>query len=241
MSARARAASLLAEHLSAAVGMPVAIVWDNPSGRPAAGVWRLEWVDGPTTTTMRTLAAQHARWVRPLDTTTLRYSRTHTPPAWAAALLTMAERGELPDTPGEAVALVEYDLHDTDATAWATIWPVAVDLARHCDQRPALMAATLIQGSVTKPCHETDPHRCGHCGIALPTPAGTGRPRRWCSTGCRQAARRQTGPVTKPRHETFCAACGDPIRPTATGRGRRRRWCTPACRTRAWRTRGRTH
>jgi hypothetical protein len=239
MSARARAASLLAEHLTTAAGLPVTIGWDNPSDRPGAGAWHVEWVDGPTVATMRALAAEHAQWVRPLDVTTLRHSRTLTPTAWAAALLAMAERGELPATASEAVALVEYDLRDTNATAWALHWPAALDLTRHCDERPPAMAAALIEAGVTKPRHEISPHHCGHCGATLPPPAGTGRPRRWCSTGCRQAARRQTGTITKPRYETFCAACGESITPTSTGRPRR--WCSPACRSRGWRTRGDTH
>ncbi len=30
--------------------------------------------------------------------------------------------------------------------------------------------------------------RCGWCGRPLPTPAATGRPRRWCRASCRQRA-----------------------------------------------------
>jgi hypothetical protein len=57
MSARARAASRLAEHLTIAAGVTVAVGWDNPSG----GAWRVEWVDGPTVTAMRALTADHTR------------------------------------------------------------------------------------------------------------------------------------------------------------------------------------
>jgi hypothetical protein len=239
VSAQARAAGRLADHLATTAGLPVVLGWDNPSGRPGDGRWRVEWTDGPTTATMRTLTAQHARWVPPLDITVLRYSRQYTPTAWAAALIAMAGRGELPDTPGQAVALVEYDLHDTDASDWAPHWPAALDLAHRGQLRPAFIAEALIAAGVTKPRHETDPHRCRHCGDVLPEPANVGRPRRWCSPACRQAARRQTSPVTKPRHETSCNACGEPITPSNTGRPRR--WCSPTCRTRGWRTRGGAH
>lgn len=239
MSARARAAGRLAEHLTTSAGLPVSVDWE-PGRRRADGSWRVEWSDGPTVEAIRALAAEHARWVRPLDTTALRYSRQYSPTAWAAALIAMAERGELPDTTNEAIGVVEYDLHHTHATAWTPHWPAALDLAHRGQQRPFLIAELLITDGVTKPRHETSPDRCGHCRTPLLSEAGgAGRPRRWCSPACRQAARRQTSTVTKPRYETLCAACGDPITPSSTGRPRR--WCSPACRTRQWRTRGGTH
>jgi hypothetical protein len=239
MSARSRAAANLAWHLGDATGVDVNVGWDNPSGRPGDGLWRVAWTDGPSVPTMHALATQNARHVRPLDAATLRYSRRYTPTAWAAALIAMAHHGELPDTASLAISLVEHDLHDTDATAWAPHWPAAIELAQLGEQRPALIAETLIAAGVTKLCHETNPRPCGHCSSAMPEPASTGRPRRWCSPACRQAARRATGAVTKPRYETFCAACAEPITTTATGRPRR--WCSPACRTRAWRTTRGTH
>jgi len=240
MSARSRAAANLAWQLADATGVNVNIGWDNPSGRPSDGVWRVAWTDGPAVATMRALAAQHARHGRPLDIATLHYSRHYTPTAWAAALIAMAHRGDLPATASQAIGLVEHDLHDTDATAWAPHWPAAIELAQLGQQRPALIAQTLIPAGVTKLRHETSPHRCGNCGITLPEPADTGRPRRWCSPTCRQAARHTGSTVTNPRYETHCAGCGEPV--TTTGTGRPRRWCSPACRTRAWRARGgRTH
>jgi hypothetical protein len=174
MSSRSRAAVNLAWHLSDTTGVDVNVGWDNPSGRPGDGAW----VDGPTVATMRTLAAKHARWVRPLDIAALRYSRRYTPTAWAAALIAMAHRGDLPATASQATGLVEHDLHDTDATAWAPLWSAATELAELGEQRPAPTAEALIATGVTKPCHETSPHRCGHCGNAMADPANTGRPRR---------------------------------------------------------------
>jgi hypothetical protein len=185
MSARSRAATNLAWHLTDKTGIAVRVGWDNPSGRPGDGVWRAEWVDGPTITTMQALAAEHVRWLAPLDLTALRYSRRFTPTAWAAALIAMAERGELPDNASETVALVEYELHNTDATAWAPLWPTAIELAQRCNERPTQMAEALLTAAVTKPRHETRPSHCDHCGASLSTPARTGRPRRWCTAACR--------------------------------------------------------
>ena len=34
---------------------------------------------------------------------------------------------------------------------------------------------------------------CAMCSAALPVPAATGRPRRWCSAACRSAAHRRRG------------------------------------------------
>jgi hypothetical protein len=239
VTARARCARALAEHLTDTTAIPVAVFWNNPTGRPGHGIWHVQWTDGPTTTAMRAHATAHARWVAPLDITTLRWSRQYTTIAWAAALLTRAERGALPDTATEAVALTEYDLHDTDAATWtASIMRSATELAHHGD--PHQIAATLIAAGVTEPRNETPPPtaattRCAHCAKALPTPASAGRPSRWCSPACRQAAHRQRTTVTKPRNETQCPACGQPISTAATGRPART--CSPACRTRIWRTR----
>jgi hypothetical protein len=79
---------------------------------------RLEWTDSPTTATMRSIAAAHARYLTPLKLATLRWSRQYSPTAWAAALLTHADNRTLPDTAHQAVALVEYDLHELDTTNW---------------------------------------------------------------------------------------------------------------------------
>ncbi|MBN1174617.1 MAG: hypothetical protein JXA67_20805 [Micromonosporaceae bacterium] len=245
MSARARAAATLATHLSQAIGTPVVICWDNPTRRPAGGHWRVEWTDGPITATMRGIAAAHARWVTPLEVTKLRWARQYSPTAWAVALLAHAGQATLPDTAGEAVALVEYDLPELDATRWdPATHRAAADLASRHHGDLHQMATAIIAASVTKPGNETPPaartstRHCSHCQHPMPTPAATGRPARWCSPACRQAAHRQRGTVTKPRNETPCPACGQPIPTTATGRPAR--WCSPACRTRAWRTRPRS-
>jgi hypothetical protein len=197
VSGRGRAGRALAEHLADATGTPVVITWDNPSGRPGHGAWQVEWTDGPTTAAMRALATDHARWVAPLDITTLRWSRQYTARAWAAALLTRAGNGTLPDTASEAVGLVEHDLHDTDAATWtSTTRHASVDLAHRSDGDPRQMAAALIAAAVTKLGNETPPSadpptRCAHCAGALPTPAPTGRPSRWCSSTCRTRAWRE--------------------------------------------------
>lgn len=243
MSARARAAATLATHLADATATPVNICWDNPTRRPGGGHWRVEWTDGPTTATMRSLAAAHARWVTPLEVTKLRWARQHSPTAWAVALLAHAKQATLPGAAGQAVALAEYDLHELDATGWdPATRAAAADLAgaHHGDLHQ--MATALIAAGVTKHGDETPPAaraptgHCGHCQRPMPTPAATGRPARWCSPACRQAAhRQQRGTVTKPRNQTPCPVCGQPVPTAATGRPAR--WCSPACRTQAWRTR----
>jgi hypothetical protein len=197
MSGRGRAARALAEHLTDATSTPVTISWDNPSGRPGSGAWRVEWTDGPTAAALRGIAVAHARWVAPLDITTLRWSRQYTPRAWAAALLTRAANNTLPNTASEAVALVEYDLFDTDTNAWtSSTLRAAADLAHRTDGDTRRAAAALIVTAVTKRRDETPPAaepptRCAHCAGALPTPAPTGRPSRWCSPACRTRAWRQ--------------------------------------------------
>jgi hypothetical protein len=242
MSSRAHAARRLAEHLSTATATPVTACWDNPTGRPAHGAWRIQWADGPTVTTMRALATAHARLTTPLDLATVRFTRHHTSLTWAVVLLAHARAATLPATATAALALVEYDLADTDTT---TLTPAdraaATDLTRRGHHDPKQMA-TLLLSRVTKPHHQTPPPTtvarpaCPHCGRHLPAAAATGRPARWCSPTCRQAAHRQrTATVTKPRTETTCPVCGQPIHTAATGRPAR--WCSPTCRTRAWRTR----
>lgn len=158
MSGRPRCARALAEHLTDHAATPVTISWDNPSGRPGHGSWRVEWTDGPTTTTMRALAADHARFLAPLDVTTLRWSRQYTPRAWAAALLTRAANNTLPDTAAEALALAEHDLHDTDTATWTTSTVrAAADLAHRNDSSPTRMAAAVLTEHATKRCNEIPP------------------------------------------------------------------------------------
>jgi hypothetical protein len=242
---RARAARRLAEHLSGVSGVRVVVGWDNPSGRPGRGGWRVEWTDGPAVAAMRALAAAHARYVVGLDVTALCWARRYTPLAWAAALLAQARAGVLADTAGQAVTLAEYDLPDVELTGSAVGCDAAGELVRRGHGDPRQMATVLLAAGVTKPGDETArvggrSTRCGRCGGDLPAPAATGRPARWCSAACRQAAhRQQVAGVTKRRHETSCPGCGRPV--TVAGTGRPARWCSPACRTRAWRTRTGNH
>jgi hypothetical protein len=206
MTSRGRAARALADHLTATTGTAVTAGWDNPAGRPGHGHWRVEWTDGPTTTAMRAAADGHARFLRPLDAGTLTWARQHSPAAWAAALLTRAANNTLPDTPSHAVALIEYDLHDTDTTTWTpATMRAAAELARRHDGDPRRIAAALLTTGAMKPRNETPPSpasrppastpaRCAHCATAMPTPAATGRPARWCSPACRTRAwRKQRG------------------------------------------------
>ena len=201
MSARARAADTLATHLSDAADTPVVICWDNPTRRPGQGTWRVEWTDGPTTATMRSIAADHARWVTPLKITTLRWARQYSPTAWAVTLLAHARQATLPGTAHQAIALVEYDLPELDATSWDPATRAAADhLARRHHGDLHQIATAIITASVTKPSNETPPappattRHCGHCQHPIPTPAATGRPARWCSPACRTRAWR-----TQPR------------------------------------------
>jgi hypothetical protein len=158
VTGRARGARALAEHLTDTTATPVTTSWDNPSGRPGHGTWRVEWTDGPTTTTMQALATGHARWVAPLDVTTLRWSRQYTARAWAAALLTRAANNTLPDTASETIALIEYDLHDTDAATWsANTMRAATDLAHRNDSSPTRMAAAVLTNHTAKRCNEIPP------------------------------------------------------------------------------------
>ncbi len=216
MTTRARSARALAEHLTDTTGTPVTIGWDNPSGRPGHGAWRVEWTDGPTTTAILALATGHARWVTPLDVTTLRWSRQYTPRAWAAALLTRAGNNTLPDTAAEAVALAEHDLHDTDAATWTTsTMRAAADLAHRNDANPTRMATAILTNHAARRCNET------------PT-----------ATTTRADEYRYSPPEAAPTCPTHpgCAIvrchrfrCDTPVH-ILNQPGRPRRFCSPACR-----------
>jgi hypothetical protein len=217
MSSRSRAARALAEHLSHAAATPVTVSWHHPTRQPGHGAWRVEWTDGPTVTTLRRLATAHAPHLAPLDLTTLQWSRQHTPTAWAAALVTRAQQATLPDTATEALALAEHDLSTTNGAQWTpTILRAAADLAHHHDN-PHQIAAALIAAGVTKHRDETPasaprPTRCAHCAGALPTPARTGRPSRWCSPACRTRAWRQRHTTGRPSSPASGATTPTPNR-----------------------------
>ena len=235
MSSRSRAAANLAYHLNTKVDVRLRVSWDNPSGRPGLGAWRIEWTDGPTVATMRGHAEDLVRFCRPLNIDMLRFSRPTTRQAWAAAMLTLAHRGQLPQHPASALAAAEHELSDTDTADWHYHWDHAGQLVEQADEDLYEVVA-LVHTTVTKPRHETPPHTppgaCQHCAAPLAT-TGTGRPARYCGPPCRQAAHRARDTVTKPRNETRCATCGRAFTPT--GIGRPARHCSPACRTRAWR------
>lgn len=235
MSSRSRAADNLAYHLSAELGIAVSLAWDNPSGRPGHGAWCVRWADGPTITAMRTDAEHFVRYCRPLRIEMLRFSRSTTLQAWAAAMLALAHRGELPDLPASAVGLAEAELIDTDTAEWPHLWTHAGQLVEQANQNLYKIVA-LVHASVTQPCHETDPaaapRTCQHCAVPL-APSGTGRPARYCGSACRQAAHRADRNVTKRSHETTCTTCGRAFTPNSVGRPARH--CSPTCRTRAWR------
>lgn len=216
MTGRARSARALAEHLTDTTATPVTIGWDNPSGRPGHGAWRVEWTDGPTTPAMRALAVGHARFLAPLDVTTLRWSRQYTPRAWAAALLTRAENNTLPDTAPAAVALAEYDLHDTDATTWtSTTLHVAADLAHRNDSSPLRMATAVLTNHAPKRCNEIPLATTLNADEYRYSPAKTSHA---CPThpGC-----------VIVRCQRFL--CDRPVH-ILNQRGRPRRFCSPACR-----------
>jgi hypothetical protein len=230
MSSRSRAAADLTYHLNDKVGIHVDVRWDNPSGRPGHGAWQVEWTDGPTVETMRGHAEDLVRYCRPLTIATLRFSRRTTRQAWAAAMLTLAHRGQLPQHPANAVTAAEHELADTDTADWHHLWHHAGQLVAQTEDLYTVVA--LIHTTVTKPRHETPPGACQHCAAPLPT-TSTGRPARYCSPPCRQAAHRARNAETKPRNETRCATCGSAFTPTSAGRPARH--CSPACRTQAWR------
>jgi len=216
VTGRARASRALAEHLTDTTATPVTIDWDNPSRRPGHGTWRVEWTDGPTTTTMRALAASYARWVAPLDVATLHWARQYTARAWAAALLTRADNNTLPDIASEAVALAEYDLHDTDATTWtSTTLHAAADLAHRNDSSPLRMATTVITNHAAKRCNETPPTTAPHPDEYRYSPSNT-------STACPT----HPGCVIMRCHRFLCDR---PIH-LINQPGRPRRFCSPACR-----------
>jgi hypothetical protein len=206
----------LAEHLTDHTAAPVAISWDNPSGRPGHGSWRVEWTDGPTTTTMRAVAAGHARWVTPLDVATLRWSRQYTARAWAAALLTRAANNTLPVTAAEAVGLAEHDLHDTDAATWTTATiRAAADLVHRNDSSPLRMATTVLASHATKPCNENPP-------AATPTTDEY----RYSRSNTSAACPTHPGCVIVRCHRFLCDR---PVH-ILNQRGRPRRFCRTACR-----------
>jgi hypothetical protein len=216
VTSRARSARALAEHLTDTTGTPVVIGWDNPSGRPGHGTWRVEWTDGPTTTTMRALATGHARFLAPLDVTTLHWSRRYTARAWAAALLTRADSNTLPGTAAEAVGLAEHDLHDTDATTWtASTMRAAADLAHHNDSSPQRMATAVLTNHAAKRCNEIPPATTPNTDEYRYSPSTTSPA---CPThpGC-----------VIIRCQRFL--CDRPVH-ILNQRGRPRRFCSPACR-----------
>lgn len=235
MSSRSRAAANLAHHLNSKVDAQSRVDWDNPSGRPGHGAWRVTWTDGPTVQTMREHAENLVRYYRPLTITMLRFTRHSTRQALVAAMLTLAHRGDLPQRPALALAAAEHELCDTDTADWHHLYDHASQLVEHADQ-DLYQVVALIHATVTEPCDATSPRTrpgaCQHCAAPLAT-TGTGRPGRYCGPPCRQAAHRARTTVTKPRNETRCATCSRPITPTNTGRPARH--CSPACRTRAWR------
>jgi hypothetical protein len=233
MSSRSRAATNLADHLTDKTGIDLHVNWDNPSGRPGHGTWRIVWTDGPTVETMRGHAETLVRYCRPLTIAMLRFSRHTTRQAWAAAMLTLAHRGDLPERPALALAAAEHELCDTDTADWHHLTDHAHQLVAQTDEDLYQIVA-LIHATVTKPRHETPPETgaCQHCAAPLAT-TGTGRPARYCGPPCRQAAHRARTTVTKPRNETRCATCRSAFTPNGTGRPPRH--CTPTCRTRAWR------
>jgi hypothetical protein len=213
---RARSARYLAAHLTATTATPVTISWDNPSGRPGHGTWRIEWTDGPSTTTMRALAAGHARFLVPLDVTTLRWSRQYTPHAWAAALLTRADNNTLPDTASEALGLAEHDLHDTDASTWNTpTMRAAADLVHRNDSSPQRMATAILTNHAARACNEIPPATTANADEYLYSPtAGPGS----CTA--------HRGCVIVRCHRFLC---GRPVH-ILNQPGRPRRFCSPACR-----------
>ena len=176
MSSRSRAAANLAYHLNDKVGLDVSVGWDNPSGRPGHGAWRVEWTDGPTIDTMRGHAENLVRYCRPLTTTMLRFSRFTTRQAWAAAMLALAHDDELPERPALAVTAAENALDSTDTADWGHIWTHAGQLVEQADENLYKVVAP-IHATVTKPRDETPPQNtpgaCQHCA----TPLAPTRPR----------------------------------------------------------------
>lgn len=123
----------------------------------------------------------------------------------------------VPDTATEAVAQAEHDLDNIDGTDWppATL-RAAADLA-HDHANPHQIAAALTAAGVTKHRDETPPSagrptRCANCAGALPTPARTGRPGRWCSPACRTRAWRQRHTTGRPSNTASGATTPTPNR-----------------------------
>lgn len=249
MSGRSRAATDLAFRLHDRLGIRITIGWDRPAG-PRPGAWLIEWTDGPTVATVRALAADLVHSCRPLTTDALRFTRMHSIHATAAALLTLAARGELPPRPATATLMAEHELIDTDTATWAHLWTQAEELTRQAHGDIYEIVALAHTTTVAKPSNET-PHNeppsnetlrseiptgaCQHCATELPN-SNPGRPARFCGPACRQAAHRAAHTVTKTRNETTCAACGARFIPNPTGRPARH--CSPTCRTRTWRRGG---
>jgi hypothetical protein len=235
MSIRSRAAANLAWFLNDKLPVEARVSWDNPSGRPRDGAWVVRWTDGPTVDTVRSHAADLVRYCRPLTIDVLRFSRFTTGQAWAAAMLALHLRGELPERPALGKLEAEVELWSTDVADWTHLWAHAGQLVEQAGQ-DIYEVVTLIHATVTKPRNETPvPAQagvCAHCAATL-TPTGTGRPGRYCGPACRQAAHRARRDVTKPRNETTCATRGATITPR--GAARPARHCSPACRSRAWR------
>lgn len=86
MTARSRQAAQLARLLAERTGRAVRSSYDGPRQAQYGG-WHLEWTDGPTTETMRTLVGEYISRFPDLEVAEFRFSRSRTTLADAVALL----------------------------------------------------------------------------------------------------------------------------------------------------------
>jgi hypothetical protein len=193
MSSRSRAAANLAYHLNDKVGLDVSVGWDNPSGRPGHGAWRVEWTDGPTIATMRGHAENLVRYCRPLTTTMLCFSRfttaKHGSPRCSPSPTTTNYPNALPwPSPRPRT----HSMAPTPPTG-ATFRPTPVNSLSKPTTTPTRLS--LVHATVTKPRDETPPQNtlgaCQHCTTPL-APARPGRP----PTAAHPAGKLRTAPAT---------------------------------------------
>ena len=91
--------------------------------------------------------------------------------------------------------------------------------------RPSLERLAAASGRTPTALQHALGLRCAECGKPLDTPAEQGRPARWCSKRCRQAAYRRRHP-SQPKEST-CEWCGRTVAKYQTVR-----WCSPNCQKR---------
>jgi hypothetical protein len=136
VTARSRQAARLAYKIEQRARLRgVECIWMGGGSHPTYSGWQLRWTDGPTADEMRTLVAELADHVPALDLGELRYSRSHTDLADAAALLryldTHSEQAVHVNTLTVEVAFASTSYPETSPEHWRQRARALLSLSRH--------------------------------------------------------------------------------------------------------------